>query len=56
MSYTNKSKKERSPVGPISIEAMRIASIICKHDDVLCDDCLKEAQAAINESKARRKS
>jgi hypothetical protein len=50
--YSNKSKKDRAPVGKISVEAVRMANIICTHDldsDIFpCKDCQNECQATIN--------
>jgi hypothetical protein len=55
--FTNKTKASRAPVGPISIEAVRLAWWFCKHEDTSdvmpCRDCQAEAQAAINLSKER---
>jgi hypothetical protein len=50
--YTNKKKTERPKVeGPLSVQAVRLADLFCKHgDDEPCDHCLREAQEAINQS------
>jgi len=57
---SNRRKKDRAllPVGDISIEAYRMAKILCDHTKtvIACRECQSEAQYAINESKAKNAS